>query len=285
MKKVFLILVSALVLSVTVFAGNRTKPLVVDNASLLTFTETDELIERLEELSAENGYEIAVLTVESTGGKDITAFADDFYDDNGYGTGSDDSGIMLVIDMSDREYWITTSGDAYTYLSDNDIAAIGNAFVDRVSAGYYKAFTAFAAEAVNRIEYNREHYNDDDYHDYDDYHGDGYAERGFTETVRAHAVPTLIASAIIGLIVALIATGSMKSKLRSVKPKTNAEDYAVQGSFALTKANDIYLYSNVTKTEIPRDDNRSGGSGGFHGGGGGHISSSGHTHGGGGGHF
>lgn len=284
MKKVFLILVSALVLSVTVFAGNRTKPLMVDNASLLTFTEADELNGRFEELSAENGYEIAVLTVKSTGGKGITAFADDFYDDNGYGTGSDDSGIMLVIDMSDREYWITTSGDAYTYLSDNDISAIGKAFADRVSAGYYKAFTAFAAEAVNRIEYNREHYNDSDYHGYDDYHGDGYAERGFTETVKDHAAPTIIASAIIGIIVALIVTGSMKSKLRSVKPRTNAEDYVVGGSFGITASNDIYLYSSVTKAEIPRDNNRSS-SGGFHGGGGGHISSSGHTHGGGGGHF
>ena len=82
------------------------------------------------------------------------------------------------------------------------------------------------------------------------------------------------------LLLALIVTGSMKSKLKSVHRKRSASEYMKRDSLNMVDASEIYLYSNVTRTYIDRDrDSHSGGGGGVH------ISSSGTTHGGGGGHF
>ena len=89
----------------------------------------------------------------------------------------------------------------------------------------------------------------------------------------------LLVGAIIGLIALLIARRGMNT----VKSKGSATDYVRQNTFRITGRQDIFLYSNVTKT---RRDTDSGSSAGHSGGGSSvHTSSSGHSHGGGGGHF
>ena len=90
---------------------------------------------------------------------------------------------------------------------------------------------------------------------------------------------SLLVGAIIGLIALLIARRGMNT----VKSKGSATDYVRQNTFRITGRQDIFLYSNVTKT---RRDTDSGSSEGHSGGGSSvHTSSSGHSHGGGGGHF
>ncbi len=53
----------------------------------------------------------------------------------------------------------------------------------------------------------------------------------------------------------------MASKLKSVRHKTGASDYVEKGSLRMVDQREIFLYTNVVKTEIPRDNDRS--SGGF----------------------
>jgi uncharacterized protein len=74
--------------------------------------------------------------------------------------------------------------------------------------------------------------------------------------------------------VALIVTGKMRSDLVTVRQQVKADNYVIPGSLQLTNSRDLFLYSQVTKTERPK----SGGSST-------HTSSSGRTHGGGGGKF
>ena len=90
---------------------------------------------------------------------------------------------------------------------------------------------------------------------------------------------SLLVGAIIGLIALLIARRGMNT----VKSKGSATDYVRQNTFRITGRQDIFLYSNVTKTRRDTDSDSSAG----HSGGGSsvHTSSSGHSHGGGGGHF
>lgn len=85
---------------------------------------------------------------------------------------------------------------------------------------------------------------------------------------------------VIGLITALIVTGVMKSRLKSVAPQRDATSYVRQGSMKLTNQRDLYLYREVHRTERPKETD-SGSSGGSST----HTSSSGSTHGGGGGSF
>ncbi len=91
-----------------------------------------------------------------------------------------------------------------------------------------------------------------------------------------------------GLLAALIGTGIMRSKNRSVRSKQDADRYIERGSFNLHGYHDHYLYSRTSRTARPRETERSSGGGGgghggsFSGGSSTHTSSSGATHGGGG---
>lgn len=63
-------------------------------------------------------------------------------------------------------------------------------------------------------------------------------------------------SVVIGIIIGFIGSGIMKSKLTSVSYRSGAADYVVPNSFKLNDSRDIYLYSTVTKTERPTNDNK-----------------------------
>ena len=65
------------------------------------------------------------------------------------------------------------------------------------------------------------------------------------------AIALLVCLAI-GLIVGLITVLSMRSQLKSVRPKNAAGEYIVQGSFHLRHSRDIFLYRNVTRTPRPK---------------------------------
>ena len=70
----------------------------------------------------------------------------------------------------------------------------------------------------------------------------------------------------------------MKRKMKSVEKNYGAGNYA-RGGLQMRRSEDRFLYSNVHRTPIPREEHRTGGGGG----GGGssmHFSSSGHSHGG-----
>lgn len=76
-----------------------------------------------------------VVTVDSLNGKTVEEYADDYYDDNGYGYGENNSGILFLVAMDDREWNISTSGDAITAFTDAGLAYMGDQFVSDLSDG------------------------------------------------------------------------------------------------------------------------------------------------------
>ena len=92
----------------------RQKPLLVDEAGLLSEEESSTLINKLEEISQRQENEVAVVTVNSLEGKTAEAYADDYYDYNGYGYGENDDGLLLLVSMGEREWAITTYGYCHT---------------------------------------------------------------------------------------------------------------------------------------------------------------------------
>ncbi len=297
MKKIFIFTLTLLtVASLAVgICANRTLPLVVDNADLLTSLEETALTATLDDISSRHQIEIAIVTVNSTSGKSAMDYADDFYDDNGYGFGEDDDGVLLLIDMGGREWWITTHGRGAYYLNDYYLYEIENAFIDDLSAGnYVDAFYTFANMCQSYIisaKYEETNdaaddyftdaavttYTEDDYYyDYDE-----YDEGGFSFT---YIVPAVI----VGFIISLIMVSVMKSGMKTVRPASGATDYMVNGSLSLRSQSDRYLYSNTVRTRRDTSSHSSGhgGSrGGFSGGSSMHRSSSGRSHGGRGGRF
>ena len=90
---------------------------------------------------------------------------------------------------------------------------------------------------------------------------------------------SLVIALVIGFIIALIYTGSLKGQLKSVQAQRAAAGYVKNGSLQITNSRDLFLYRHVTKTEKQTESSSGGGGSSTH------RSSSGTTHGGGGGKF
>jgi len=259
-------------------SADRTLPLVVDDAALLAEYERQTLESALEDAAGEISAEIAIVTVTDTHGKSAMDFADDFYDENGYGYGSGDDGVLLLVDMGAREWWITTHGYCETVLSDNVLYTIENAFLDDLSsANYYDAFFTFAKRCYDYIEAanNGIILETEAPYDYDyDYET--------VEDTPSSPADFILPSVIAGFIVSFIMVSVMKSGMKTVSSQISASSYLVDNSLRLSSSSDNYLYSNVTRT--PRQTNSHNG-GASRSSGGSHRSSSGRSHGGRGGRF
>ena len=71
-------------------------------------------------------------------------YADDYYDYNGYGWGENHDGCMLVVNMSTREWYITTCGSGINKLTDARIQEIGVAIAPKLGDGdSYGAMSAY----------------------------------------------------------------------------------------------------------------------------------------------
>ena len=227
---------------------------------------------KIEKLRAAYGQDVVILTVNGTESKSAMAYADDYYDYNGYAT----DGLLLLVDMGGRNWWISTAGNAIHAFTDADIQRIGKVVAAGLkSKDYQKAFDNFLMEVDEEL-----------YDYYNGSAGPALREAGFKGDLarwwrHINWTAVLIAEAVAALIAFLI-VGGMRRRMKTARPKNQAQDYIRPGSFALTNSADIYLYSHTTSRRIERDNN-SGSSGG--GGSSTHTSSSGSSHGGGGGSF
>ena len=280
--------------------AERQKPLLVDDADLLSPDEEAALLPPLEEKSAAVGADIAVVTVNDTDGQDVENFAYDYYDYNGYGQGEDNDGVLLLISMAERDYWIVTTGYCIEAITDYGLEKIQNDFLPSLSYGnYIDAFRTFAADCETLIAAARQGNVYDLYHSEDDpentyggyyndasnyYDGESYLPQNYHPfNVGANALLALV----IGFVLALITVLSMKGKLQTVRRRYEASNYVVPGSLALRANDDRFLYSTVSQTAIPQHTEDHSSHGGGFSGGGSHTSfgSSGVSHGGGGGKF
>ncbi|MBQ7596870.1 MAG: TPM domain-containing protein [Clostridia bacterium] len=229
---------------------HRLKPLLVDEAGLLTEEQASALLKKLEQYSAELEADLAIVTVPDFGGKDRMAYADDFYDYNGYGQGENHDGMLFLIGMAERKWWITTTGAAMK-LSEDDLQEAVQPYLSYLSSGDYStAFNGIADNLYNKM-YGVRHPSVD-------------AKWIFIDLV-------------IGFVIAFIIMKIITSNLKSVRSRVDANEYVVPNSLALEQSYDRFLYSNVVRTERAESSSSSGN--------GSHTSSSGTSHGGTGGSF
>ena len=238
-----------------------------DDAALLSSDEYNEVLSRLDEISERQSFDVVTHTTEDMDGySSVVAYADDYYDYNGYGYGEDRDGIILVVAMNTRDLYISTCGFGITAFTDYGIDTLLDDVKGYFSDGdYYGGFCSFISEADEYITSakNGSPYdiNDGDYY----YSSERSGFFNFT---------WLMASLIMGLVCALIIVGTMKAQLKTVRPALAAGSYVRKDSIKVKSERDIYLYRNVSRTEIVRESSSGGSST--------HVSSSGTTHGGGG---
>lgn len=242
------------------------KDYVVDNADLLTQTEENELSEKLQDISDELQFDVVVVTTNSIGSKTATEYADDYFDYNGYGRGSNNDGALFLVDMGDRKWAISTSGYGIEAIVDSALDDMEEEIVPYLKSGDYDgAFNEFADLTYDIVN--------------DAKNGKSYSN-STTSTTKNHKNigANLIVAFSIGAGISLIIILVYRSKLKPVKFQKEAKEYIVPGSFNLRRSDDVFLYFNITKVPIPKN-NDSDDSGSFH------SSSSGSSHGGSSGSF
>ena len=258
MKKLSVILLSVLMLLLLFVPVEAHPPRVVDEAGVLSETQLTQLTNKLDNISLNHNIDVVVYVIEELPyDQDAMNVADDFYDLNGYGLANND-GVLLFVALNG--YWhVSTCGKGQEYITEYYIDKMAESFVPYLSAGdFAEAFESFASGCEN---------------------GFISAENGEIIDKPFGFVGKGILAGGIGMIISLITTGSMKGKLNSVHSKDTANDYTRPGSLNVTTSNDLFLYSQVTRTRRETSTSSRSGSSGSH------YSSSGVSHGGHGGRF
>lgn len=270
MKRVLTLTLAALLLAALLCGvGAAEQIYVIDNAGLLTAEEQAALNEQAARISDEYACSVSILTVDYLDGKSPEAYADDYYDQNGLGYNGTEDGILLLVAMADRDYYITSAGQAQSAIMGERLYTLEDAFLSDLSQGdYYEAFSNF----LSQCNYQLAHKDDPM-----DEGGDGFRDDTPNPT---RTVTGGILAAITGFLGSLIPTGVMKSKNNNVAQKQTAANYARPGSLQLSVQNDRYLRTDTSRVRIQTDSGR-----GYGGGGSSHISSGGVSHTGGGGKF
>lgn len=252
-------LVLTMSLSITAFAAGGS-PKIIDNADLLTSSEETTLEEMAEDLADEYDMDVVILVEESIWPNDVTTYADDYFDNNGYGIGSEYSGVLLLLDMDSREWAISTCGDCIEALTDYGQEQIMDDVLDYLSDDeYYDGFYAY----LKLLDKHFEAYEN------------GEPIDVYNNEDKPSLVSIISAAIIFGCVVGGFTVLLLRSKMKTVKPQRGAQSYVRQGSFTLTKQKDTFLYTNTTRTR-----KQSSSSSGSRGGSSTHRSSSGRSHGG-----
>lgn len=249
---------------------------VYDQADLLTTEEEEALQKSAEFCKAQWNMNFLVVTTEDAEGKSSREYADDFYDMR-FPEESEEDGVLYLIDMDNREIYLSTSGEAIRYLTDNRIDRILDDAFECVAAGdYYDTFTVFFMGTDDYLNQGipKDQYNYDVETGEQDFYYDAYEEEK----------KITLTEAMIALAVALATAGGTCAFIIG-KYQLKFEDFHydayTDSDIRLYVKEDRLVNSFVTHRRIPRNDgtNRSGGGGSRSSV---HRASSGRSHGGGG---
>lgn len=237
MIKKFLVLITALLImcAACLCTVSASVENISDEADLLTQEQEAELSAKLGEISDEYGCLVTVATIDFLSEYGAQSIARNVYRDN-FAQRSE-NGIILLVSMRERVYGIHCQGDAESkYFTSSKLDGLQEEITPYLSQGdLYGAFDAYADKCEEYI---------------NSYHTVGFR------------FGWVVIALIIGVAVAFITVLIMKSQLKSVRYKSEANNYLKAGSFNLNLKRDIFLYFTITRTLKPQPKSSSGGSSG-----------------------
>lgn len=241
---------------------------VKDYLNYLTGSEALKLQTDIDKIKNDSSLDVVVVITDKTEGKSSMVFADDYYDYNGYGVGSDHSGLLMLINMGKREVWISTTGKAIDIFTDSRISTMVNHVTKMLSdKKYYDACNTF----INDVRSYASMGIPSGQHRVDT---EPKGSRPYIDRVLdlMKSLPVYFIALFISLIAVVIASLSSKGKIT-----TSNLTYEEEGSFILSGTGDDFIREATTRMKI--ESSSSGGRSSTHSG------SSGRSHGGGGGRF
>jgi len=217
---------------------------VTDDAELLTREEAAELERMCAEVSQSYNVGVSVVTTENFGGGDIKDWQRKIFAERGLGLGENDSGVMLAVSMSERDWGIVAFGDAISAFTTYGREQMGERIVPKLSDGeYYEAFSEYVRLADKFLLAASE--------------GEPYSEENkYREPVSKVLIVfvSFVLSFVVSLLVVLYWKKGMDTRVR----QNAAGAYLREGSFRLTRSSDRFLYHTVSRHARPKSDSGSG---------------------------
>lgn len=281
MKKLRFSLLPAILLFTLAFSQTvlAVESYVMDDAGLFSYDDAEEILDEINELREETGMDYLVVTTDDTSGRSVQEYADDTYDASGAGTGEEYSGMLYLIDMDNREIYISTSGDMRLYLTDERIDTLLDYAYDEVSDGDY------AGSAIAVLEHTGKYIAagiEKDQHIYDSETG---TSEYYYDQKKGFPVIALVFGLIAGLVAALSTFFGVKARY-NLTHETYHYPLSEKSTLDLKVSDDRLVNKFVTHRRIPKNPPPSSGGGGSRSGRSTvHRSSSGRSHGGGGRRF
>lgn len=116
---------------------------VVDDADLLSYDEEQEIQSMLDEFAEESGWTLFAVTTDDANGMTSEEYADDYVDQNAF----EENGVCFLIDMDNREIYMSTTGSAIRILTDHRIDSIMDDSYEYAGDGEYaKCFETMIRE-------------------------------------------------------------------------------------------------------------------------------------------
>ena len=218
-----------------------------DGADLLDDEEFEKLNCDLFDISQKYQFNVAVITTNSLGNYDAQGYANQMFVSRQYGYENTNDGILLLVSMDQRDWCITRDGYGYTAFTDAGLQYISERVKKKLSSGdFYEAFTTYA-ELCDRFLKKAES-------------GTPYDNGNFPRDLPSPGAWAVIVG--LGAALGVGVTLLFKRQLRTVRRNAAAQQYIREGSFELTRKEDTFLYSRVTRVRKPKNETRSGGGGG-----------------------
>ena len=210
---------------------------VVDEADLLTADEEKALDAKLAAVEQSHKVRILIGTMQDTGGAALGKVANNVVDQ----IPADNGTIVLLLSMKERDWYISTDNKMRTRITDGKgIEYLSGEFLPDLKEGRYAAaFTAFAATTDEMLTYYEKE-------------GEPYDP--------ANALNLMALG--IALACALILGGTIYYMLyeyeSNVRSAAEADAYLNHDSFRLTRSEDDFLYTTVTRRTKEKKESFSG---------------------------
>lgn len=225
--------------------------LLTDNAGILTESEEEKILKKLEKVSEKYDTNVMIYTTRDVPYDSEGACMDFAFDriEEYLAANGEDSGIIFCVDMNYRLWNMSTKGETqYAITEDYGLVLFDDKLVGDLSDGDYEEcfleYISLCEEFLKAYE-----------------NGEGYTSSNKYVTAGLVAKYILIA-AVIGLVVTIGVMVSLKKQLKSVEKQKTANNFVRRGSFKLVTSQDLFLYKNVTKTRRQSSSSGGGRSGG-----------------------
>lgn len=255
---------------------------IIDDANLFSVTEESRIEGIITRIEQEHQVDMVVLTTYdvpddySESMWRIRDYADDFYDNGGYGMGVDHSGMLILVDMNNRAVWLSTGGVMIDYITDAREESILDRAYEHLSYGGYGSGVCAALE---RVEYYMNKGRQEGSFRYDE--ATGQRLSGYYNTLTSGEMGL---AALAGGGAALVIWMSISGSYH-MRGSTYSYDRSSNSNIVLTRDDEAFVRQFSRRTLRNTGTQGSSGGGSRSGGSGVHRSSGGRSHGGGGRRF